>query len=111
MKNEKIIKRDENGKPIVGSYEYGTVDERQEALDKFKLAALSSFETELDALLNGMKNEDEIKAWFKLEVVNAVGSDSFERQTIRRYSDKEIALVNPKTMKDLKPVEEESKDE
>lgn len=88
--------------------ELGTIDPRKEAFDKFKLAALSSFETELDALLSGMKNEDEIKAWFKLEVVNAVGNDSYERQTIRRYSDKEIGLVNPKTVEDLKPVEEDS---
>lgn len=84
------------------------IDERQEALDNFKLAALSSFETELDALVNGMKNEDEITVWFKLEVVNAVGHDSYERQTTRRHSDKEISLVNPKTVKDLKPVEEEN---
>lgn len=88
--------------------ELGKIDERQEALDNFKLAALSSFETELDALVNGMKNEDEITVWFKLEVVNAVGKGAYERQTTRRHSDKEISLVNPKTVEDLKPVEEEN---
>jgi len=88
--------------------EFGKIDERQESLDKFKLAALSAFETELDALLNGMENENEITVWFKLEVVDAVGKDSYERQTIRRHSDKEIALVNPKTVEDLKPVEEDN---
>lgn len=87
--------------------ELGTIDPRKEAFDKFKLAALSSFETELDALLSDMKNEDEITVWFKLEVVNAVGKNSYERQTTRRHSDKEIALVNPKTVEDLKPVEKE----
>lgn len=90
--------------------EFVKVDERQEALDKFKLAALSSFEEELDALVNGMKNEDEITVWFKLEVVNAVGKDSYERQTTRRHSDKEITLVNPKTVEDLKPVKESKVD-
>lgn len=88
--------------------ELGIIDPRQEAFDKFKTCALANFETELDALLNGMKNEDEVTVWFKLEVTNAVGRDSYERQTIRRHSDKEIELVNPKTEEDLKPVEEDS---
>ena len=111
MENEKIIKRDENGKPIVGSYEYGTVDERQEALDKFKLQVLSTFEEELDALLSNIKNEDVVGTHFELVVYNTENYDNRYDANIFRRTDRTVTLVNPKTVEDLKPVEEESEDE
>lgn len=105
MSDEKIIKKDENGKPIVGSYEYGTVDSREEAFNGFKTAALATFEEELEALTNGLVNEDEINVEFHLVVRNASGDDKYERQTMTRHCDREISLYNPKI---LKPVKEES---
>lgn len=85
--------------------ELGKIDERQEALDNFKLAALSSFETELDALLSGMENEDEIRVGFGIDVYNSI-TEFGHRTTINRHASKEISIRNPKTSKDLEPVSE-----
>lgn len=85
--------------------ELGTIDPRKEAFDKFKLAALSSFETELDALLSGMENEDEIRVGFGIDVCNSI-TEFGHRITINRHASKEISIRNPKTSKDLEPVSE-----
>lgn len=85
--------------------EFGTIDTRKEAFDKFKLAVLSSFETELDALLSGMENEDEIRIGFGIDVCNSI-SELGHRITINRHASKEISIRNPKTSEDLEPVSE-----
>ena len=84
------------------------IDERQEALDKFKLEVLSTFEDELEALLHGMKNEDKIRVNFDLSVLNAADMNNRYDANISRRSDRTMALVNPKTLADLKPVEEDN---
>lgn len=81
---------------------------RKEAFDKFKLAVLSTFEEELEALTNGMINEDEINVEFHIAVRNASGDNRYDRQTMNRHCDRELSLCNPKTVEDLKLVEEDS---
>lgn len=84
----------------------GKISPREREFNAFKLEALSLFEAELDALTYGMKNEDEVNVEFHLAVRNATGDNRYERQTISRHCDREIALCNPKTVEDLQPVTE-----
>ena len=83
--------------------EFGTIDPRKQAFDNFKLAALASFETELDALIGDWENEDEISISFHIDVGNGLYD---LRQSVKRSSSRELSIRNPKTSKDLEPVSE-----
>lgn len=84
------------------------IDERQKELDKFKLEVLSTFERELDAFLSGMKNENEVGVNFDLAVYNIADHDNRFDASIHRSGGRNMALINPKTVENLKPVEEDS---
>ena len=85
--------------------EFGTINPRENAFNGFKHEVLASFENELDALLSGMQNEDEISVEFNVCVRNKAGENRYD-STISRKSDREISLVNTKTIHDLQPVTE-----
>lgn len=87
--------------------EFKSVDTRKEAFDRFKLAVLSSFEEELDALASGMENRDEISINFSLRLWDAIGPNRYDQNTTSyREANREISIRNPKTVEDLKPVTE-----
>ena len=54
-----------------------------------------------------MENEDEIRIRFDIDVYNSI-SKFGHRISINRSASKDISMHNPKTVEDLKPVEEDN---